>query len=56
MALQTLPLRIRKIAWITYTHPSSLSREVISAISKTGSKKVLLFEGVTQLIIPVSLK
>ena len=38
MLLQTLPLRIGKVAWITCTHPSSLSREVSSAISKTRSE------------------
>ncbi len=37
MVLQTLPLRIRKIAWITRTHPSSLSHDLASAISKTRS-------------------
>src|SRR5262249_9452448 len=38
MLLQTLPLCIGKVAWITRTHPSSLSREVSSAISKTPSQ------------------
>src|SRR5205807_2279767 len=38
--LQTLPLRIRKIAGIACTHSSSLSREVISTINKTRSKTV----------------
>ena len=37
MALQTLPLRIRKIAGITGTHPASLSHELSSALSKTRS-------------------
>jgi hypothetical protein len=38
MALQILPLCIRKIAGIIGTHLSSLSCEVISAINKTRSK------------------
>ena len=38
MALEALPLRIGKIAWIISTHPSSLSYEVTFAISKTGSE------------------
>src|SRR5258706_15961339 len=37
MALEALPLRIGKIAWIISTHPSSLSYEVTFAISKTRS-------------------
>jgi hypothetical protein len=37
IALQTRPLRIRQIAGITGTHPSSLSYEVTSAINKTRS-------------------
>ena len=41
MALQTLPLRIRKIAGVTRTHPSSLSQEIISAINKTRSYREL---------------
>src|SRR5258708_3313760 len=38
MALEALPLRIGKIAWIISTHLSSLSYEVTFAISKTRSR------------------
>ena len=40
MALQILPLPIRKIAGITCAHSSSLSCEVISAINKTRSNEI----------------
>jgi hypothetical protein len=39
MALQILPLRIRKVTGITGTHPASLSHELSSALSKTRSKR-----------------
>ena len=35
MALQTLPLRIRKIAEITRTHPSSLSQRFSPSFQNT---------------------
>ncbi len=38
MVLQGFPLGIRKIAWITRTHSSSLSYELSSAICKPRSK------------------
>jgi hypothetical protein len=37
MALQTLPLRIRRLLGLTGTHPASLSHELSSALSKTRS-------------------
>ena len=39
IVLQSLPFCIGKIAWVTGSHPLSLSRERPSPISKIGSQK-----------------
>src|SRR5690349_16762468 len=49
MPLQTLPLRIGKITWITGTHPFSLSHEVSSAPAYLMVRSSLLYS--SQIII-----